>query len=88
MEAHNANYVGGDVVTGANDALQLVLRPRAALDPYATGIPGVSLCSAAIPPRGRARHVRPQRRGPGAARARWPARGDRAPGPTQLAGAE
>jgi phytoene dehydrogenase-like protein len=50
MEAHNANYVGGDVVTGANDARQLVLRPRAALDPYSTGIPGVFLCSAATPP--------------------------------------
>jgi phytoene dehydrogenase-like protein len=50
MEAHNANYVGGDVVTGANDALQLVFRPRAALDPYTTGIPGVYLCSAATPP--------------------------------------
>ena len=49
-EAHNANYVGGDVVTGSNDALQLVFRPRVALDPYATGIPGVYLCSAATPP--------------------------------------
>jgi phytoene dehydrogenase-like protein len=50
MEEHNANYVGGDVVTGANTARQLVFRPRAALDPYATGIPGVYLCSAATPP--------------------------------------
>jgi phytoene dehydrogenase-like protein len=50
MEAHNVNYVGGDVVTGANDPRQLVLRPRAALDPYSTGIPGVYLCSAATPP--------------------------------------
>jgi phytoene dehydrogenase-like protein len=50
MEAHNANYVRGDVVTGANDARQMVFRPRAALDPYATGIPGVFLCSAATPP--------------------------------------
>jgi phytoene dehydrogenase-like protein len=50
MEAHNANYVGGDVVTGANTARQLVFRPRAALDPYATGIQGVYLCSAATPP--------------------------------------
>jgi phytoene dehydrogenase-like protein len=49
-EAHNANYVGGDVVTGANSARQLVLRPRAALDPYTTGIDGVYLCSAATPP--------------------------------------
>ena len=50
MEAHNVNYVGGDVVTGANDARQLVFRPRAALDPYTTGVPGVYLCSAATPP--------------------------------------
>ena len=28
---------GGDVVTGANDPLQLVFRPRVALDPYALG---------------------------------------------------
>ena len=50
MEAHNANYVGGDVVTGSNDPRQLVFRPRVALDPYATDIPGVYLCSAATPP--------------------------------------
>ncbi len=50
MEAHNANYVGGDVVTGVNDPLQLVFRPRATLDPYSTGIEGVSLSSAATPP--------------------------------------
>jgi phytoene dehydrogenase-like protein len=49
-EAHNVNYVGGDVVTGANSARQLVFRPRAALDPYTTGIDGVYLCSAATPP--------------------------------------
>jgi phytoene dehydrogenase-like protein len=50
MEEHNVNYVGGDVVTGSNDALQLVFRPRVALDPYTTGIDGVYLCSAATPP--------------------------------------
>ena len=50
MERHNANYVRGDVVTGANDARQMIFRPRVALDPYATGIPGVFLCSAATPP--------------------------------------
>jgi phytoene dehydrogenase-like protein len=50
MEAHNANYVGGDVVTGANDPLQLVFRPRAAVDPYTTGVAGTYLCSAATPP--------------------------------------
>jgi phytoene dehydrogenase-like protein len=50
MEAHNANYVGGDIVTGANDLRQMLFRPRPAIDPYATGIPGVFLCSAATPP--------------------------------------
>lgn len=50
IAADNANYVGGDIVTGANTPLQLVFRPRPTLTPYATGIPGVSLCSAATPP--------------------------------------
>ncbi len=50
MARHNPNYVGGDVVTGANDGLQLVFRPRVALDPYSLGVPGVYLCSAATPP--------------------------------------
>jgi phytoene dehydrogenase-like protein len=49
-EAHNANYVGGDISAGANFGLQLVFRPRLAADPYATGVPGVYLCSAATPP--------------------------------------
>lgn len=50
MSVHNPNYIGGDIVTGANSAWQLVFRPRVALDPCATGIPGVYLCSAATPP--------------------------------------
>jgi phytoene dehydrogenase-like protein len=50
IEDHNPNYVGGDVVGGSNDALQLLFRPRAALNPYSVGIPGVYLCSAATPP--------------------------------------
>jgi phytoene dehydrogenase-like protein len=50
LEAYNANYVGGDISTGANDLGQMVVRPRLAFDPYATGIPGVYLCSAATPP--------------------------------------
>ncbi|MFD1658693.1 phytoene desaturase family protein [Streptomyces caeni] len=50
MSLHNENYVAGDIVTGANDPWQLAFRPRAALDPYATGVPGVYLCSAATPP--------------------------------------
>jgi hypothetical protein len=46
----NANYVGGDVVTGLNSGRQLVFRPRIALDPYSVGLPGIYLCSAATPP--------------------------------------
>jgi phytoene dehydrogenase-like protein len=48
--AHNSNYVGGDIITGANTPLQVLVRPRFALDPYSTGIPGVYICSAATPP--------------------------------------
>ncbi|MDQ3572837.1 MAG: NAD(P)/FAD-dependent oxidoreductase [Actinomycetota bacterium] len=50
FEAYNANYVGGDIITGANTPWQIALRPRPAVDPYATGIPGVYICSAATPP--------------------------------------
>jgi phytoene dehydrogenase-like protein len=50
MESYNANYAGGDIVTGSNDARQLVFRPRPAVDPYSIGVPGVYLCSAATPP--------------------------------------
>jgi phytoene dehydrogenase-like protein len=52
MPAYNANYVGGDIVTGANTPKQVLFRPRIALDPYSTGIPGVYICSAATPPGG------------------------------------
>jgi phytoene dehydrogenase-like protein len=50
LPAYNPNYVGGDIITGANTPKQLVLRPRLALDPYLTGIPGTFICSAASPP--------------------------------------
>ncbi|SNR49871.1 Phytoene dehydrogenase-related protein [Haloechinothrix alba] len=50
MARYNANYIGGDIATGANTPVQSVLRPRVAVDPYATGVPGVFLCSAATPP--------------------------------------
>jgi phytoene dehydrogenase-like protein len=50
MAEHNPNYIGGDVVTGANSAKQLVFRPRVTLHPYSLGVPGVYLCSAATPP--------------------------------------
>jgi phytoene dehydrogenase-like protein len=48
--AYNPNFVGGDISAGANDPVQILLRPRIAVDPYRTGIPGVYICSAATPP--------------------------------------
>ena len=50
LAAYNSNYVGGDIIAGANTPVQVLIRPRLALDPYATGIPGVFICSAATPP--------------------------------------
>jgi len=50
LEADNANYIGGDIITGANTPVQVLIRPRWTLDPYSTGIPGVFICSAATPP--------------------------------------
>jgi phytoene dehydrogenase-like protein len=49
-EAYNPNYAGGDIATGSTDAWRMVARPRLAADPYATGVPGLYLCSAATPP--------------------------------------
>ena len=50
LEAYNPNYVGGDIIGGANDRLQMLFRPRVAVDPYFTGVPGVYLCSQSTPP--------------------------------------
>jgi phytoene dehydrogenase-like protein len=52
IEAENANLVGGDIVNGANTAIQTAIRPRLALDPYSAGAPGLYICSAATPPGG------------------------------------
>jgi phytoene dehydrogenase-like protein len=52
MESYNANYVGGDINGGSADWAQLFFRPVMSLDPYATPIPGVFLCSSATPPGG------------------------------------
>ena len=34
LEAYNHNYVGGDIIGGANDGLQSLFRPRISVDPY------------------------------------------------------
>jgi phytoene dehydrogenase-like protein len=50
IEAGNANFVGGDILTGANTPWQTTIRPRLAAVPYWTGAPGLFICSAATPP--------------------------------------
>jgi phytoene dehydrogenase-like protein len=52
LEAHNPNYVGGDINGGAADLRQVLARPVAARSPYTTPLPGVFLCSASTPPGG------------------------------------
>ncbi|MEX0893213.1 MAG: NAD(P)/FAD-dependent oxidoreductase [Gemmatimonadota bacterium] len=52
MEAHNPNLVGGDISGGAQDLTQLLFRPAPRLDPYATPVDGLYICSASTPPGG------------------------------------
>ncbi|HYH93148.1 MAG TPA: NAD(P)/FAD-dependent oxidoreductase, partial [Candidatus Saccharimonadales bacterium] len=51
MEAHDPNYVGGDINAGLQDLRQLVFRPRLARDPYRIA-DGLYLCSSSTPPGG------------------------------------
>ncbi len=50
LQTYNANYLGGDIITGANTPWQIAVRPRLAADPYSIGVPGMVICSAATPP--------------------------------------
>jgi phytoene dehydrogenase-like protein len=50
LEAHNANYLGGDIAGGATDPWQLLMRPRLSTNPYSLGVKGLYLCSASTPP--------------------------------------
>ncbi|MFH8706805.1 phytoene desaturase family protein [Streptomyces rubrogriseus] len=50
LAARNANYVGGDISSGAVSGLQLLLRPKISLFPYSTPHPAVFICSSATPP--------------------------------------
>ena len=52
LEAHNANYIGGDIAGGATDGLQLLARPTISTHPYRSGAPGLWLCSSSTPPGG------------------------------------
>ncbi|MFE2647437.1 phytoene desaturase family protein [Streptomyces nigra] len=46
----NANFAGGDILTGAETVSRLLTGARTTLNPYSVGLPGVFLCSAATPP--------------------------------------
>lgn len=52
LENHNPNMVGGDIGGGANDLLQLLLRPFPRWNPYRTSSPELWLCSSSTPPGG------------------------------------
>ncbi|MFE0631467.1 phytoene desaturase family protein [Streptomyces sp. NPDC058864] len=50
LAARNANYVGGDIGSGAFAGLQMAFRPKPKWNPYSTSRPGVFICSSASPP--------------------------------------
>ena len=50
MPSYNANYIGGDISSGAMTLRQTVFRPVPRWNPYATPLPGVYLCSASTSP--------------------------------------
>jgi phytoene dehydrogenase-like protein len=52
MEAHDENYVGGDINGGMQDWRQLFTRPVARWDPYRTPDQGLFLGSSSTPPGG------------------------------------
>jgi phytoene dehydrogenase-like protein len=52
LEQYDANYVGGDVNSGAATLRQTLFRPTLSWNPYRTPVPGLYLCSASTPPGG------------------------------------
>lgn len=52
MAGANPNYVGGDISGGMATLRQTIFRPTVRWDNYATGVPGVYICSASSPPGG------------------------------------
>jgi phytoene dehydrogenase-like protein len=52
MQAHDANYVGGDINGGIADLRQFVARPVLSPTPWATPVDGLYLCSSSTPPGG------------------------------------
>jgi phytoene dehydrogenase-like protein len=52
IEAHDANYIGGDINGGIQDLRQLFTRPTVSITPYATSNPRFYICSSSTPPGG------------------------------------
>lgn len=52
VEQYNANYIGGDINSGAQTIFQQFTRPTFRLKPYRTSIRNVYICSASTPPGG------------------------------------
>lgn len=52
MEAHNPNYIGGDINGGVIDVRQLFTRPALRSSPYRTSAKGIYICSSSTPPGG------------------------------------
>jgi phytoene dehydrogenase-like protein len=50
VEAHDANYIGGDIGGGRTDLRQIVARPVLSRSPWRTPADGLYLCSSATPP--------------------------------------
>ena len=52
FQAHDANFIGGDIAGGANDLRQFVMRPFPTRNPYATPNRRFYLASSSTPPGG------------------------------------
>jgi phytoene dehydrogenase-like protein len=52
LQQYNPNYIGGDIIGGAQDLWQQFARPVPSLSPYRTPVKGVYLCSSSTPPGG------------------------------------
>lgn len=52
IQAHNPNYIGGDINGGVIDIGQLFTRPALRSSPYRTSAKGLYICSSSTPPGG------------------------------------
>ncbi len=52
IEAHDPNFVGGDINSGIQNIKQHIFRPVIRLNPYSTPNPKIFLCSSSTPPGG------------------------------------